>query len=119
LAVIGNDGDFRVWDLKSETVLLHTTLQTPSSTSRRLQGEGDGGDVEMQDEPISDSLSGFLCMAAPQPDVSATANIVDIVAVAGHELIVFVPCRPPPLEEISEGSKKIPLTAFELSSVVK
>ncbi|KAL5969894.1 Angio-associated migratory cell protein [Taenia solium] len=112
LAVIGRDGDFRVWDLKSEKALLHATLQTPSSSSRRQQDDGNGGDVEMVDVEMNESTSGYLCMAAPQPSASATSNVADIVAVACYELIVFVPCRPPPLEEIDDGPKKIPANAL-------
>lgn len=115
LAVIGRDGDFRVWDLKSEKTLLHATLQTPSSPSRRQQSDGNGEDVEMEDAEMSESTSGYLCMAAPQPSAFVTSNVADIVAVAGYEMIVFVPCRPPPLEEIDDGPKKIPVNAVSLS----
>ncbi|KAH9277647.1 Angio-associated migratory cell protein [Echinococcus granulosus] len=112
LAVVGRDGDFRVWDLKSEMVLLHAIIQTPSSSSRRQQDDENGEDVEMEDEERNESTSGYLCMAAPQPNTPPTSNIVDIVAVAGYETIVFVPCRPPPSEEVENGPKKIPTNAL-------
>ncbi|KAM7533616.1 hypothetical protein Aperf_G00000123659 [Anoplocephala perfoliata] len=93
LAVICRDGDFRVWDLKNEQALLQANLPNPRQS------------VELDEE--EESTTGYLSIAAPQPQLPSNPNSVDLVAVAGFEKIVLVPCKPPPLEEVENGPKKI------------
>ena len=111
VAVICRDGDFRVWDLKTEQVLLQASLQDPSSTKKSSGGDhdDDDDDVEMDalDAEMDKSISGFLSIAAPHHITTAMSNAIDIVAVAGYEVIIFVPCRPPPLEDFDDGPKRI------------
>nr|CDS33677.1 angio associated migratory cell protein [Hymenolepis microstoma] len=100
-AVICRDGDFRVWDIKDERILLQSSLLMPPFDP----------DVDVTEEELS---KGYLCIDAPHE-----SQIVDMVAVGGFEKVVLVPCRPPPFEEVENGPKKInanSLTTIQLDA---
>lgn len=84
------DGDFRVWDLKTEKPVLGASL-TPTP-------------VVGNDEEDEDMGGGFICMSAPR--TLDQKKSVDMVAVGASEQIVLVPCRPPP-PEAGGGMKKL------------
>uniref|UniRef100_A0A5K3FHM4 WD_REPEATS_REGION domain-containing protein n=2 Tax=Mesocestoides corti TaxID=53468 RepID=A0A5K3FHM4_MESCO len=102
IAVMYSDGDFRVWDLKTEQSVLTATLTPPSQSP--LEGD---------DAMDGEASAGYLCMAAPHSVPGR--ECIDIAAVGSFEQITIIPCKPPPSDET--GSKKLPANKLSCISL--